>query len=148
MRWATRSGIHVDRAASAWLISTYIDSNAEFIYVDDLDDVPADATPFDMVGCDLTHHRDDVTFETILRRYELSDPTLWRIAEIVHQADVEDDRFDAPEAAGLDTIIRALGLDHTDEEVRTTTATLLTSLHHYLQREILGTTTPMLPGSP
>lgn len=148
MRWATRSGIHVDRAASAWLISTYIDSNAEFIYVDDLDDVPAEATAFDMVGCDLTHHGDDVTFETILRRYELSDPTLWRIAEIVHQADVEDDRFDAPEAAGLDTIIRALGLDHTDEEVRTTTATLLTSLHHYLQREILGTTTPMPPGNP
>jgi len=141
MRWATRSGIHVDRAASAWLITTYIDPDAEFVYVDDLDDVPDDATAFDMVGCDLTHHRDDVTFETILRRYDLIDPVLWRIAEIVHQADVEDDRFDAPEAAGLDTIIRALGLDHSDEEVRTITATLLTSLHNYLRRETLGTTT-------
>ena len=140
MRWATRSGIHVDRAASAWLISTYVDADAEFVYVDDLEDVPDDATPFDMVGCDLTHHRDDVTFETILRRYDLIDPVLWRIAEIVHQADVEDDRFDAPEAAGLDTIVRSLGLDHTDEEVRMTTATILTSLHHYLRREALGTT--------
>jgi hypothetical protein len=140
MRWATRSGIHVDRAASAWLISTYVDEDAEFVYVDDLEDVPDDATAFDMVGCDLTHHRDDVTFETILRRYDLIDPVLWRIAEIVHQADVEDDRFDAPEAAGLDTIVRSLGLDHTDEEVRTTTATILTSLHHYLRREALGTT--------
>ena len=141
MMWATRSGIHVDRAASAWLITTYIDPDAEFVYVDDLDDVPNDATAFDMVGCDLTHHGDDVTFETILRRYDLIDPVLWRIAEIVHQADIEDDRFDAPEAAGLDTIVRALGLDHTDEEVRTITATLLTSLHHYLRRETLGTTT-------
>jgi hypothetical protein len=140
MRWATRSGIHVDRAASAWLISTYVDEDAEFVYVDDLEDVPDDATAFDMVGCDLTHHRDDVTFETILRRYDLIDPVLWRIAEIVHQADVEDDRFDAPEAAGLDTIVRSLGLDHTDEEVRTTTATILTSLHNYLRREALGTT--------
>ena len=140
MRWATRSGIHVDRAASAWLISTYVDEDAEFVYVDDLEDVPDDATAFDMVGCDLTHHRDDVTFETILRRYDLIDPVLWRIAEIVHQADVEDDRFDAPEAAGLDTIVRSLGLDHTDEEVRMTTATILTSLHHYLRREALGTT--------
>ncbi len=140
MRWATRTGIHVDRAASAWLIRAYIDEDAEFVYVDDLDDVPTDATPFDMVGCDLSHHGEDVTFETILHRYDLDDPILWRIAEIVHQADVEDDRFDAPEAAGLDTIVRALGLDHTDEEVRTTTATILTSLERYLRRETLGIT--------
>ena len=140
MGWATRAGIHVDRAASAWLIHTYIDEHAEFLYVEDLDDVPEDATPFDMAGCDLSHHGEDVTFETILRRYDLVDPVLWRIAEIVHQADVEDDRFDAAEAAGLDTIIRALGIDHTDEEVRTTTSTILTSLEHYLRRETLGTT--------
>ena len=139
MKWATRAGIHVDRAASAWLITTYVDGDAEFVYVDDLDDVPEDATPFDMVGCDLSHHGTDVTFETILRRYDLIDPVLWRIAEIVHQADVEDDRFDAPEAVGLDTIIRALGLNHNDEEVRTTTATILTSLEQYLRRETLGT---------
>ncbi|MGH1488311.1 MAG: chromate resistance protein ChrB domain-containing protein [Acidimicrobiales bacterium] len=138
MIWATRAGIHVDRAASAWLIVTYIDPDAEFVYVDDVDDVPDDATAFDMVGCELSHHGDDVSFETILRKYELLDPVLWRIAEIVHQADVEDDRFDAPEAAGLDTIIRALGLTHDDEGVRTITATILTSLERYLRRETLG----------
>lgn len=138
MRWATRAGIHIDRAASAWLITGYVDPDAEFLYVEDLDDVPADATAFDMVGCDLTHHGDDVTFETILRRYELDDPVLWRLGEIVHQADVEDDRFDAPEASGLDVIVRALGLDHGDEEVRLLTATVLTSLERYLRRETLG----------
>ncbi len=138
MKWATRKGIHVDRAASAWLISTYVDPEAQFIYVDDIDDVPADATAFDMVGCDLTHQGDDVTFETILRRNSLVDPVLWRIGQIVHQADVEDDLFDAPEAAGLDVIIRALGLNHTDEEVRELTATILNSLEQYLKRETLG----------
>ena len=138
MKWATRRGIHVDRAASAWLISTYVDSGASFLYVDDLEDVPPDATAFDMVGCDLTHHGDHVTFETILVRYDLTDPVLWRIAEIVHQADVEDDKFDAPEANGLDTIIRALGLDHADEEVRMITATVMSSLYAYLRRETLG----------
>ncbi len=138
MRWATRPGIHVDRAASAWLISTYIDKDAEFIYIDDIDDMPVDATPFDMVGCKLSHHGDDVTFETILRHYDLDDPVLWRIGEIIHQADVEDDRFDAPEADGLDAIVRALGLDHLDEDVRTIAATLLTSLYGYLRRETLG----------
>lgn len=138
MKWATRAGIHIDRAASAWLITGYVDPDAEFLYVEDLDDVPADATAFDMVGCDLTHHGDDVTFETILRRYELDDPVLWRLGEIVHQADVEDDRFDAPEASGLDVIVRALGLDHDDERVRELTGILLTSLERYLRRETLG----------
>jgi hypothetical protein len=140
VKWATRAGIHVDRAASAWLIATYIDPDAVFVYVDDLDDVPTDATPFDMVGCDLSHHGEDVTSETILRRHDLADPVLWRMAEIVHQADVEDDRFDAPEAAGLDTIIRELGLDHDDEQVRTTTAKILTSMELYMRRETLGIT--------
>ncbi len=139
MKWATRSGIHVDRAASAWLIANYVDAEAKFLYVDDLDDVPDGATPFDMVGCELSHRGPDITFETILRDYDLDDPVLWRIAEIIHQADVEDDRFDAPEAAGFDTIIRALGLDHGDEDVRTITATILTSLEIYLRRETLGT---------
>ena len=138
MKWATRSGIHVDRAASAWLIHRYVDTDAEFLWVEDPDDVPDDATAFDIVGCDLSHHGDDVTFETILRRWDLADPVLWSIGEIVHQADVEDDRFDAPEAAGLDSIIRALGLDHTDDEVQALTATILTSLEQFLRRETLG----------
>lgn len=139
MKWATRRGIHVDRAASAWLIATRVDTDATFIYVETIDDVPDDATPFDMRSCELTHVGDDVTFETILRRFDLHDPVLWRIAEIVHQADVEDDRFDAPEAAGLDVLIRALHTDHSDDEVRQLTAELLTSLYNHLRRETLGT---------
>lgn len=137
MRWATRAGIHVDRAASAWLLATYVDPSAEFVYVEDIADVPEGATPFDMVGCELGHKGDDVTFETILRVNDILDPVLWRIAEIVHQADVEDDLFDAPEADGLDTIVRALGLNHSDEEVRALTGTILDSLYNYLRRETL-----------
>ena len=128
MKWATRAGIHIDRAASAWLIVRFVDPAAEFVYVEDLDEVPADATAFDMVGGELTHEGGDVTFETILRRYELTDPVLWRIGEIVHEADVRDGRFDAPEAPGFDVLIRALGLEHSDEEVRLMTAELLDGL--------------------
>jgi hypothetical protein len=54
------------------------------------------ATGYDMPGVELSHHGDDCTFETMLRRYELTDPVLWRLAEIVHEADLEDERFDAP----------------------------------------------------
>lgn len=143
MRWATRSGIHVDRAASAWLIATYIDADATFEYVEDPMDVPDDAIPFDMIGAALTHVGGDVTFETILRTYELNDPVLWRIGEIIHQADVEDERFDAPEAAGLDIIIRALGQDHDDEGVRLLTSTILTSLEVHLRRESLHNASPV-----
>lgn len=138
MRWATRKAIHVDRAASAWLILRYVDPDAEFVYVDDPDDVPDDATPFDMAGCDLSHHGDDVTFETILRRNELHDPVLWRLGQIIHQADVEDDLYDAPEAVGLDAIIRALGLDHPDDEVHRLTSIIFDSLEKYLRRETLA----------
>lgn len=134
MIWATRRNIHVDRAASAWLISRFVDSDATFVYVDDLEDAPPAATPFDFVGCELSHWRDDITFETILRTYDLTDPTLWRIGEIVHEADVDDSRFDAPEAVGFDLIVRALGTDHDDEEVRTIVGTLLDSLHAHLRQ--------------
>lgn len=140
MIWATRPNIHVDRAACAWLISTHIDPQAEFVYIDDLDDLPDGATAFDMVGAELSHVGSDITFETILRRWDLDDPILWRLAQIIHQADVEDDRFDAPEAAGLDTIIRALSEDHDDETVRHLCATIFSSLYSYLRRDVLGLT--------
>lgn len=140
MIWATRPGIHVDRAATAWLIVTRIDPDASFVYVDDVADVPAGATPFDMVGAELTHHGDDVTFETVLRRHSIVDPVLTRLAEIVHQADVEDDRFDAPEAEGLDAIIRGLGLVHDDERVRAITNEIFDGLYQYLARETIART--------
>lgn len=87
MRWATRAGCHVDRAACSWLIRRFIDSEAVFCFVDDPDDVPEDATPFDMPSVDLSHHGDDCTFETMLHRYSLDDPVLWDIAKIVHEAE-------------------------------------------------------------
>jgi hypothetical protein len=138
MRWATRSGPHVDRTACAWLIRSFIDSKAEFVFVDDPDDVPAAATPFDMRGVELTHHDGDCTFETILRRYELDDPVLWAIGRIVHQADLEDDRFDAPEAAGLDVLMRGLSMVREDQEVLDLSAPLYDGLYEYLRRSALG----------
>src|SRR4249920_2930203 len=107
--------MHVDRAGCAWLIHRFIDGEATFVFVDDPDDVPADATPFDMRGVELTHHGDDCTFETMLRRFELDDPALWDVARIVHEADLGDELFDAPEAAGLDVICRGLSTVADDE---------------------------------
>jgi hypothetical protein len=139
VRWATRSGPHVDRTACAWLIRRFVDSEAEFVFVEDPDEVPEDATPFDMRGVEISHHEGDCTFETILRRHELDDPLLWAIGRIVHQADLEDDRFDAPEAPGLDALMRGLSMVREDQDVLDLSAPLYDGLYEYLRRSaVLG----------
>jgi hypothetical protein len=134
VRWATRTGPHVDRTACAWLIRRSIDPQAEFVFVSDPDEVPADATAFDMRGVELSHHGGECTFETLLRRYELEDPVLWAIARIVHEADLEDDRYDAPEAQGLDVLLRGLSLVRPDHEVLELSGPLYDGLYEYYKR--------------
>jgi hypothetical protein len=140
MKWATRTGIHIDRAACAWLIRRFVDTEAEFVFVTDPDQVPADATPFDMRGAELGHHDGDCSFETILRRYELTqDAALRRIAEIVHEADLDDERFDAPEAPGLDVILRGLSMTGDDDHTMAITRPVFDGLYAYYQRaHLLG----------
>ena len=138
MIWATRSGCHIDRAASAWLIARFIDTTAEFVFVDDPDDVPADATPFDVRGATLSHRNDDCTFETILNDYDFEDPVLWDLARIIHEADLDDERFDAPEAPGLDIALRGLSLVCTDEETLGITRRIFDGLYEFRQRALLG----------
>lgn len=143
MRWATRAGIHIDRAASAWLIRAFIDPDAEFVFVDDVEDVPTDATPFDMRGVEYGHHGQDCTFETLLRRHDLADPVLWRIATIVHEADLGDDRYDAPEAPGLDIVLRGLSMTHDDDTVLAISGPVFNGLFDYYRRSlILGKDVP------
>jgi len=137
VRWATRAGVHIDRAACAWLISRFVDPDAEFVFVTDPDQVPADATPFDMRGVELSHHRGNCTFETILDRYELTDPVLWRIAQIVHEADLDDGRYDAPEAPGLDTALRGLSMTGTDEHTIAVSNALFAGLYEFYRRSMI-----------
>lgn len=137
MRWATRAGIHIDRSASAWLIGRFIDPDAEFTFVADPADVPPDAIPFDMRGVEFGHHGNDCTFETLLRRHDLADPVLWRISEIVHEADIDDARFDAPEAPGFDTALRGLSMVADDHRVLQLTGPLFDGLYEFFRRELL-----------
>lgn len=137
MNWATRTGPHVDRAACAWLIGRFIDPEATFVFVDDPVEVPAEATPFDMRGADLSHHGEDCTFETMLKRHRLEDPVLWDIARIVHEADLADERFDAPEAPGLDVLLRGLSMVRGDEEVLVISGPLFDGLYEYRKRALV-----------
>jgi hypothetical protein len=137
VRWATRAGIHIDRAASAWLIGRFLDPDAEFVFVTDPDEVPADAVAFDMRGVEFGHHGHDCTFETLLRRHDLADPVLWRIAEIVHEADLDDARFDAPEAPGIDVALRGLSMVCEDLHILELTGPLFDGLYEFYRRELL-----------
>jgi len=132
MRWVTRAGCHVDRTACAWLIRRFVDPAPEFLFVDDISRLPPDATPFDVTGHTFSHHDGNSTFEVMVRHYGLSAPGLEALGRIVHEADIEDERYDAPEAPGLDAIIRGLGAVNGDDRLIELSALLYDGLLAHL----------------
>jgi hypothetical protein len=138
VRWATRCGCHVDRTACVWLIRRFVDPEAEFFFVGDPEEAPEDAELFDVAGARLSHHGDACSFETFLVEYELADPVLAEIAEIVHDADLMDEKYGRPESEGLDSIIRGMQLALSNDEALTHhTDALYDGLYSYLRREVL-----------
>lgn len=121
MKWITREKIKVDRVACPWLISKFIDSQPEFLFVP-VDQVEAKAkelgaTPYDVDDCELGHHGEDVSFDSFLKKYELNDPALRLLADIVRAADSHPSN-PHPAGEGLRWIafgFNALGL--TDHEI-------------------------------
>ena len=120
MKWITRSHVHVDRVACPWLITRFIDNDAEFLFVprSQIDKVAReeDAIPFDAPGVELGHKDGRCSFESILLKYELKDPGLLRLAKIVHAADVEADIDSDPVARGLEAIASGFSLRYPDDE--------------------------------
>ena len=138
MKWATRSGVHVDRAACAWLIRRFVDPAAEFVFITDLTAVPAGATPFDIRGAALGHHQGRCSFETALPLFSLdADPALEEIGRIVHEADLADERYEAPEAPGLDVICRGLSMVRSDEQILAVTGAIFDALYEHRRRALL-----------
>ena len=117
--WVTRSGVHVDRIASAWLIRRFIDPAARFRFVG------SQAHPagpgelrFDMFEAEYTHEGDHCTFETLVARFGLPDPALSAIGELVHDIDCKDGKFGRSEAAGLARMIEGIVRQNADDEAR------------------------------
>lgn len=137
MKWCTRSGVHVDRAACSWLIRRFLDKDAEFYFVDDPDEISSESTPFDIRGVALSHHHGKCSFEVFLETYSLDDPILWEIAKIIHEADLFDESFDVPEAQGLDVICRGLSLVMDDKRVLETTSLIFDGLYEFRRRAII-----------
>jgi hypothetical protein len=118
LKWITRSHVHVDRVACPWLITRFIDSSAEFLFVPKskvLEMAEKEgAIPFDTPGAELHHRENRCTFDVIIQEYGLTDPALLRMARIINAADT--DRLDAdPLAAGFEAIAVGYGLRFPDD---------------------------------
>ncbi len=117
--WVTRQGVFVDRIASAWLIRRFIDPQARFKFVPPKGYDPApDELRFDMFEGEFTHEGDDCTFEVLATRFDLHDPALRAIADIVHDIDCKDDKFGREETAGVASMIRGIASAHADDVAR------------------------------
>lgn len=115
--WLTRPRPEIDRVGSAWLIKRFIDPQANFVFAAKVEEHPG-AIPYDMVDVEFTHHGDDCTFETLLRRFALADRILQRLGEMIHEADLADGKFAVVEAIGIDRMLKGLAhLGWNDEQI-------------------------------
>jgi len=116
MKWITRANANVDRIACPWLIKRFVDPEAEFLYVPATEVMATaareQAIPYDVPNVELGHVDGRCSFESILRKYDLTDPALAEMARIVHGADVSQDIGITPESAGLSAIAHGFALVH------------------------------------
>lgn len=118
MKWITREKPKIDRLACPWLIRKFVDANAEFIYVPYSEVLQKaeelNAIPFDIPGVEFTHYNDQCTFDYIVKKYQIDDPAIAILANIVRGADT--DRYDiASESAGLMAISAGLSYNIQDD---------------------------------
>jgi hypothetical protein len=106
--WLTRPRPEIDRIGSAWFIQRFIDPKARFVFASDPSEFP-DAIPYDMSDVEFTHHGDDCTFETLLKRFGIEDKAARQIGEMIHDADLEDEKFGRSECIGIDRVLKGFG---------------------------------------
>jgi hypothetical protein len=135
--WVTRTGIHIDRMASAWLIRRFIDPDAKFKFVSAKGYKPLPGElRFDMFEADFTHEGDQCTFEILLERAELDDAALRQIADIVHDIDLKDSKFARPEAPGIALLVAGIAMARRDDNERLNrAAALFDDLYTYFKQK-------------
>ena len=117
-RWVTRKDPHIDRLASGWLIRRFIDQRPRFHFVSEGERID-NALTFDMAEGDFTHRGEDCTFETMMKSFGLaSDKALREIADVVHDIDLKDNKFNRPEASGVNAVIMGLASVYRDDGAR------------------------------
>ncbi len=103
--WVTRPRPEIDRVGSAWLIRNFIDPKAKFAFASAASAKPG-AVSFDMLDAEFSHHGDDCTFETLTKRFDIRDKTVRKMGEMIHDADLDDDKFQRNECIGIDRVLK------------------------------------------
>ena len=132
--WLTRPHPQIDRVGSAWLIRKFIDPEARFVFAAKM---PANskAVSFDMLEAEFSHVGEDCTFETLTKRFAVRDKAIRKIGEMIHDADLEDEKFQQPEGIGLDRILKGWAREGVpDEEVLRRGFECFEALYSFLQR--------------
>jgi hypothetical protein len=132
--WLTRPRPEIDRVGSAWLISKFIDPKAKFVFAPSAQSVPG-AIPFDMLDAEFSHHGNNCTFETLAKRFALADKAVARIAEMIHDADLDDAKFQRVECVGIDRVLKGWAKQGlADEEILRQGFECFDALYAFLQR--------------
>ena len=132
--WVTRPRPEIDRVGSAWLIRKFIDHKATFVFAKK---VPASgrAVSFDMLDADFSHHGDDCTFETLVKRFRIDDKTVSKMSEMIHDADLDDDKFERTECIGIDRVLKGWAREGiSDHEILRRGFQCFDALHAFLRR--------------
>jgi hypothetical protein len=132
--WLTRPRPEIDRVGSAWLIRRFIDPRAKFVFAAT---VPSnrEILPFDMVDVEFSHHGDCCTFETLIRRFGIGDRAITKIAEMIHDADLEDEKFQRSECIGIDRVLKGWAKEGLpDEEILRRGFECFDALYSFLQK--------------
>jgi hypothetical protein len=132
--WVTRPRPEIDRVGSAWLIRKFIDPKAKFIFAKK---IPANgrAVSFDMLDADFSHHGEDCTFETLLKCFRIQDKAAHKIREMIHDADLDDDKFERTECIGIDRVLKGWAREGlSDQEILRRGLQCFDALHAFLRR--------------
>jgi hypothetical protein len=132
--WLTRPRPEIDRVGSAWLISKFIDPKARFVFAPTARAVP-EAIPFDMLDAEFSHHGNCCTFETLVKRFAILDKALTKIGEMIHDADLDDAKFQRVECIGIDRVLKGWAKEGLpDEEILRRGFYCFDALYAFLQR--------------
>jgi len=132
--WFTRPRPEIDRVGSAWLIARFIDRKPKFVFAPTADAIPG-AIPFDMLDAEFSHHDDYCTFETLTKRFAISDKSVAKIGEMIHDADLDDARFQRVEAVGIDRVLKGWAKQGVpDDEILRRGFECFDALYSFLQR--------------
>jgi hypothetical protein len=132
--WLTRPRPEIDRVGSAWLISKFIDPQAKFVFAPTAQAVP-EAIPFDMLDAEFSHQGNCCTFETLTRRFAIVDKAIAKLGEMIHDADLDDARFQRVECVGVDRVLKGWAKEGLpDEEILRRGFECFDALYSFLQR--------------